>query len=95
MADYLVKRSYGFMWHFCHNSSGICFCSMTNSHITEYEVLLPGGQSDFDVQIDDSDTAHLVCQDSGGNIIYIKTRIRCGRSLRCSKQDGLGISEKF
>ena len=72
MADYLVKRSYGFMWHFCHNSSGICFCSMTNSHITEYEVLLPGGQSDFDVQIDDSDTAHLVCQDSGGNIIYIK-----------------------
>lgn len=72
MSDYLVKQSYGCMRHFCHNSSGICFCTMTDAHTTEYDVLLEGGQSDYDVLIDDSDTIHLICQNSQGDIIYLK-----------------------
>jgi len=71
MADHFVKQSYGKIWHFCHNSQGICFCTMTNEELTEYEILLKEGQKDFDVLIDDSDVLHLICQDDKGDIIYL------------------------
>lgn len=73
MADYLVKHSHGYMRHFCHSpKNGIYLCTMTNAHITGYEVLMAEGQNDFDMLIDDDDVTHIVCQDSEGNIIYIK-----------------------
>lgn len=71
MAEHFVKQSYGKLWHFCHNSQGICFCTMTNEEVKEYEILLREGQSDFDVLIDDSDVLHLVCRDDKGDIIYL------------------------
>ena len=43
--DFLVKHSYGYMRHFFHSvNSGICFCSMRDAHVTNYEVLIPAGQ---------------------------------------------------
>ena len=71
MSEHFVKQSYGKLWHFCHNSQGICFCTMTNEELKEYEILLREGQSDFDVLIDDSDVLHLVCQNDKGDIIYL------------------------
>lgn len=65
-----VKESYGVIWHFYHNSHGICFCKMTDENITEYQVLLPEGQEDFDVIVDDSDGIHMVFQNKEGDILY-------------------------
>lgn len=69
--NFFVKESYGVIWHFYHNSHGICFCRMKDENISEYQVLLPEGQEDFDVLIDDSDCIHLVCQNIDGDIVYI------------------------
>lgn len=66
-----VKETYNTIWHFYHNSHGICFCKMTDENIREYQVLLPDGQEDFDVCIDDTDCLHLVCQNNDGDIIYM------------------------
>ncbi len=65
-----VKESYGVIWHFYHNAHGICYCKMTDENITEYQVLLPDGQEDFDVLIDDSDCIHMVFQNTDGDIVY-------------------------
>lgn len=65
-----VKESYGVIWHFYHNSHGICFCKMKDENITEYQVLLPEGQEDFDVIIDDSNCIHMVFQNKEGDIMY-------------------------
>lgn len=65
-----VKESYGVIWHFYHNTHGICYCKMTDENITEYQVLLPDGQEDFDILVDDSDCIHLVFQNSDGDIMY-------------------------
>lgn len=69
--DCFVKETYGHIWHFYHNSHGICFCKMKDENITGYSVLLPGGRDDFDICIDDSDSMHIVCQNSDGDILYI------------------------
>lgn len=65
-----VKESYGVIWHFYHNAHGICYCKMTDENITQYQVLLPEGQEDFDILIDDSDCIHLVFQNTDGDIMY-------------------------
>ncbi|MBQ2284139.1 MAG: hypothetical protein II244_00570 [Clostridia bacterium] len=65
-----VKESYGAMWHFYHNAHGICYCKMTDENITEYSVLLPEGQADFDVLVDDSNCIHMVLQTNSGDILY-------------------------
>lgn len=65
-----VKESYGVIWHFYHNSHGICFCKMNDENITEYQVLLPEGQDDFDVIVDDSNCIHMVFQNKEGDIMY-------------------------
>ncbi len=65
-----VKESYGVIWHFYHNSHGICFCKMTDENITEYQVLLPEGQDDFDAIVDDSNCIHMVFQNRDGDIVY-------------------------
>ena len=65
-----VKESHGVIWHFYHNSHGICFCKMTDENITEYQVLLQEGQEDFDVIIDDSNCIHMVFQNEAGDILY-------------------------
>ena len=65
-----VKESYGVIWHFYHNTHGICYCKMTDENITEYQVLLPEGQEDFDVLIDDSNCIHIVFQNKEGDILY-------------------------
>ncbi|MBO7208517.1 MAG: hypothetical protein J6V58_02140 [Clostridia bacterium] len=70
--EHFVKPSYGKMWHFCHNSQGICYSSISGKHTSSYEVLLPDGQPDFDVIIDNNDQIHLVCQNENGDIIYMK-----------------------
>lgn len=72
MSEHFVKLSHGTIYHFCHNSRGICFCTMTDERIREYEVLLGNGRADFDVLVDDSDTIHLVCQDDTGSILHLK-----------------------
>ncbi|MCK9477887.1 MAG: hypothetical protein M0R40_00075 [Firmicutes bacterium] len=73
MADYLVKHSFGCIRHFCHSPrNGIYLCTMTDARITGYEVIMADGQSDYDILIDDNDITHITCQDSEGNIIYIK-----------------------
>lgn len=66
-----VKETYNTIWHFYHNSHGICFCKMTDENIREYQVLLPEGQDDFDVCIDDTDCIHLLCQNTDGDIMYL------------------------
>lgn len=66
-----VKETYNTIWHFYHNSHGICFCKMTDENITEYQVLLAEGQEDFDVCIDDTDCIHLLCQNTDGDIMYL------------------------
>lgn len=68
--DVFVKESYGVIWHFYHNRHGICFCKMKDDKISKYQVLIPDGQEDFDVIIDDTDTLHLVCQNTEGDILY-------------------------
>ena len=65
-----VKESYGAIWHFYHNSHGICFCKMIDENITEYQVLIPDGQEDFDVIVDDSNCIHMVFQNGEGDILY-------------------------
>lgn len=65
-----VKESYGVIWHFYHNTHGICYCKMTDENITEYQVLLPDGQEDFDVLVDDSNCIHMVFQNKEGDILY-------------------------
>ncbi len=65
-----VKESYGVIWHFYHNSHGICYCKMNDENIREYQVLLPEGQEDFDILADDSDCLHMVFQNSDGDILY-------------------------
>ena len=65
-----VKESYGVVWHFYHNSHGICYCKMTDENITEYQVLLPDGQEDFDILVDDSNCIHMVFQNREGDIMY-------------------------
>ena len=66
-----VKETYNTIWHFYHNSHGICFCKMTDENINEYQVLLPEGQEDFDACIDDADGIHLLCQNTVGDILYL------------------------
>lgn len=66
-----VKERYETVWHFYHNSQGICFCKMNKDNIGEYSVLYPEGTEDFDVLIDDSDSLHMVCRNVGGDIVYI------------------------
>jgi hypothetical protein len=73
MSEHFVKLSHGAIYHFCHNRQGICFCTMTDDKIREYEILLGNGRADFDVLVDDSDTLHLFCQDDTGSILYLKT----------------------
>ncbi|MBQ7076299.1 MAG: hypothetical protein IJM94_05815 [Clostridia bacterium] len=70
--EHFVKPSYGKMWHFCHNSQGICYSSIVGKQASSYEVLLSDGQPDFDVIIDNKDCIHLVCQNGNGDIIYMK-----------------------
>lgn len=65
-----VKESHSVIWHFYHNSHGICYCKMTDENIGEYNVLLPEGQSDFDVIIDDFGYVHMVFQNFDGDILY-------------------------
>ena len=65
-----VKESYGALWHFYHNAHGICYCKMNDENITEYNVLLPEGQEDFDVLVDDSNCIHMVFQKNDGDILY-------------------------
>lgn len=72
--DCFVKESYGVVWHFYHNRHGICFCKMKDEKITEYSVLIADAQGDFDIVVDDSDCLHLVCQNKGGDILYINRR---------------------
>ncbi len=69
--NFFVKESYGVIWNFYHNSHGICYCKMTDDNITEYNVLIPDGQEDFDVAIDDSDCIHMVYQNKDGDILYV------------------------
>lgn len=68
--DCFVKESYGVIWHFYHNSHGICYCKMTDENISKYQVLLPEGQEDFDVIVDDSNCIHMVFQNKEGDIVY-------------------------
>ncbi|MBR5518610.1 MAG: hypothetical protein IKV86_06230 [Clostridia bacterium] len=65
-----VKESYGALWHFYHNAHGICYCKMNDENITEYSVLLPEGQADFDVLVDDSNCIHMVFQTNSADIVY-------------------------
>jgi len=65
-----VKESYGALWHFYHNAHGICYCKMNDENITEYNVLLPEGQVDFDVLVDDSNCIHMVFQTKDGDMVY-------------------------
>ena len=65
-----VKESYGVIWHFYHNTHGICYCKMTDENITEYRVLLPDGREDFDILVDDSNCLHMVFQNNEGDILY-------------------------
>lgn len=65
-----VKESFGCIWNFYHNSHGICYCKMTDDNISQYNVLIPDGQEDFDVAIDDSDCIHMVYQNNQGDILY-------------------------
>ena len=69
--EYFVKQSYGRLWHFYKNRHGLCFCIMNSELLREYQVLLPDGQEDFDVTIDDADGVHLVCQNENGDILYL------------------------
>lgn len=90
-----VKESYGFIWHFCHNSHGICYCRMTDESITEYNVLIPDGMEDFDVAIDDSGCIHMVYQNKRGDILYAnhfedrwrKTTLLKSKSESCYPKD--------
>ena len=68
--NFFVKESYGVIWHFYHNSHGICYCKMTDENITEYQVLIPEGQEDFDVIVDDSNCIHMAFQNKDGDILY-------------------------
>ena len=43
---------------------------MNDENITEYSVLLPEGQADFDVLVDDSNCIHMVFQNRDGDIMY-------------------------
>ena len=70
MSEFFVKQCYGKIWHFCHNTNGICYCVMTSDKITNYEVLAFDGTDDFDVCIDDNDNIHLVYQNNNGEILY-------------------------
>lgn len=69
--EHFIKPSYGKIWHFCHNSEGICYSSILGEQNSNYEVLLPDGEPDFDVIIDNNDNIHLVCQNQNGDIIYM------------------------
>lgn len=90
-----VKESYGVMWHFYHNTHGICYCKMTDENITEYQVLLPDGQEDFDVLVDDSNCIHMVFQNNEGDILYAnhfngqwrKTTLLKSKSPGCYPKD--------
>ena len=66
-----VKETYGVIWHFYHNSHGICYCKMRDENIAEYQVLIPDGREDFDVLVDDSDCIHLVFQNTEGDVVYV------------------------
>ena len=68
--NFFVKESYGALWHFYHNAHGICYCQMRDENISEYNVLLPEGQEDFDVLVDDSNCIHMVFQNRDGDIMY-------------------------
>lgn len=68
--NFFVKESYGVIWHFYHNTHGICYCKMVDENITEYQVLLPEGQEDFDIIVDDSNCIHMVFQNKEGDILY-------------------------
>ncbi|OQB12665.1 MAG: hypothetical protein BWY15_02124 [Firmicutes bacterium ADurb.Bin193] len=94
MSEHFVKQTYGVMWHFCHNTGGICFCRMTSDHITEYEVLLSSGQKDFDVLIDDTDTIHLVCGDDSGSMIYISNRDKTWKKYTVMQSKTIEVSPK-
>ncbi len=65
--EHFVKPSYGKIYHFCHTKQGICVSNGT----AEYQVVLPDGEDDFDVTVDDNDGIHMVCQNISGDIIYI------------------------
>ena len=41
---------------------------MTDENISKYQVLLPEGQEDFDVIVDDSNCIHMVFQNKEGDI---------------------------
>lgn len=90
-----VKESYGVIWHFYHNSHGICYCRMTDDNITEYQVLLPEGQDDFDILVDDSNCLHMVFQNKDGDILYAnhfngqwrKTTLLKSKSQGCYPKD--------
>lgn len=69
--DCFVKESYGVIRHFYHNRHGICFCTMRDEKITEYQALLPDAREDFDVVVDDSNVTHMVCQNNDGDILYV------------------------
>lgn len=43
---------------------------MIDENITEYQVLIPDGQVDFDVIVDDSNGIHMVFQNNEGDILY-------------------------
>jgi len=66
--EHFVKPSYGRIYHFCHTKHGIC---VSSNGTAEYQVILPDGEEDFDVTVDNNDGIHLVCQNKNGDIIYI------------------------
>ncbi len=70
--NYIVKQSSGDEWYFSHRENiGICFGSIIDKRMSNFEILLKDGKGDFDVIVDNEDIFHLICQDKNGDIIYL------------------------
>lgn len=73
MKDFFLKASHKKIWYFTHSArNGICFCKMDSNVISDFELLQRDALSDYSAIIDDNDIVHIACQNSDGDIIYLR-----------------------